>query len=321
MSTVSIVIPGRNVEAYLNRTLSAAVKLKDTESKDKLVLNEIVFVDNNSTDRSLEIAKKYDIIVLSCVTPGPSAARNLGWKATKSDYVWFVDADCELNAAALEVLASTILEQGADAVSGGYLNSSTDSTLAEVIQAEFEYRYAKMNGLVTYATTCNLLCSRKLLVDINGFRENIICVEDGDFIFRALELNKKILFNPNSRIPHQHATNLLKYLKKQNEHGYWAIDLYTKHPARSLGHSYSSFLDHIQPFIILLFIIILPFSYSKSLFFLLLFILAQLPIFLFIYRRISLQNALYFVILSFLRTISRLLGICSGLLSKISCKS
>lgn len=312
MNKVSLVIPGKNVELFLDRCLASAVNMLETER-----ISEIIYVDNDSTDRSLEIAMRYHVKSLVCKLKGPSATRNIGWKAAVHPYIWFVDSDCELNQRALDILLETMEKQNADAVCGGYLNGTSNSLLAELIQNEFEYRYSKMKGIVSYATSCNLLCKRNLLEDLSGFRENILSVEDGDFVFRALNSNKKICFNSSSRLSHLHANDLKSYLKKQLIHAYWAVDLYSKNPGKALGHSYSSLIDHVQPVLVFLFLLFAPFFLSLALFFLFLFLLAQLPIVLFIYSDISLQNAVYFLILSFFRTVARVCGIFLAIKDKL----
>lgn len=312
MSKISLVIPGYNVESCLERCLRSASELLESRR-----IIEIIFVDNNSTDRSREVAKIYNVKLLECSKKGASAARNIGWRNALGDYVWFVDADCRVEGKTIDILIETILKQDVEAVSGGYLNDSSSSLLAELIQGEFDYRYSKMQGLVSYATTCNLLCKKELLVELNGFSEDISSVEDGDFVFRMLSLSKKIIFNSDSRLFHLHPENWIVYLKKQAFHAFWAVRLYSRHPSRIFGHSYSNLIDHLQPFLVLLFIASAPYIGRYSLVFLSIFLMAQIPIMRFLYANRSLFEALSFTLFSLVRTIARLIGICLGSLSAL----
>ena len=94
MIRISVIIPVFNAERYLKRCLDSVLEALEGVS------GEILVVDNGSSDDSLKIAQKYQksrprasISVLSCPTPGAAAARNLGAKQAKGEYIWFVDAD------------------------------------------------------------------------------------------------------------------------------------------------------------------------------------------------------------------------------------
>lgn len=88
---ISIIVPVYNTEKYVAET----IELLAGQTYRNL---EIILVDNNSKDRSLEICKSYAekdsrIIALSEMTPGPSAARNRGLDAATGDYICFCDSD------------------------------------------------------------------------------------------------------------------------------------------------------------------------------------------------------------------------------------
>lgn len=86
---VSIVIPTKNEESVIARLISS---IKQQTYTDK----EIILVDNNSTDKTVTIAKEMGI---STFTQGPerSAQRNCGAKKAKGDYLLFLDADMKLS--------------------------------------------------------------------------------------------------------------------------------------------------------------------------------------------------------------------------------
>ncbi len=86
---VSIVITTKNEESVIARLTSS---IKQQTYSDK----EIILVDNNSTDKTVEIAKEMGI---STFTQGPerSAQRNFGAKKATGDYLLFLDADMKLS--------------------------------------------------------------------------------------------------------------------------------------------------------------------------------------------------------------------------------
>jgi glycosyltransferase involved in cell wall biosynthesis len=55
--------------------------------------DEIIVVNNNSTDKTVEIAENYGIKVVKCKKQGISSARNYGAEKAKGNIIAFLDAD------------------------------------------------------------------------------------------------------------------------------------------------------------------------------------------------------------------------------------
>lgn len=85
---VSVVIPAYNSGKYLARTIDSV--LAQTRSAD-----EIIVVDDGSTDDTESVAKSYvnKIRYIHQENAGPSAARNTGIRAAKYDWIAFLDSD------------------------------------------------------------------------------------------------------------------------------------------------------------------------------------------------------------------------------------
>lgn len=86
---ISVVIPAYNEEDYIAPCLEALIH--QTEKPD-----EIIVVDNNSSDRTVEIAKKYPVRILHCKKRGITPARNAGFNAAKYDLIARIDADTQV---------------------------------------------------------------------------------------------------------------------------------------------------------------------------------------------------------------------------------
>ena len=85
---VSVVIPTFNSERFLERCLRSVKE----QTCDNI---EIIVVDNYSTDKTNEIAKKYGGKIISSDAKR-SEARNIGAKGASGVWVFFVDSDMEL---------------------------------------------------------------------------------------------------------------------------------------------------------------------------------------------------------------------------------
>jgi glycosyltransferase involved in cell wall biosynthesis len=85
--TLSIVIPVYNEERYLKSCL-------DSIAKQTVKADEVIVVDNNSTDKSVEIAKKYNFVtILHEKRQHQSFAQKKGFDSSKSDILGRIDGD------------------------------------------------------------------------------------------------------------------------------------------------------------------------------------------------------------------------------------
>jgi glycosyltransferase involved in cell wall biosynthesis len=108
---VSVVIPARDAEAMIGRTVAAVVAQElDGEF-------EVVVVDDGSTDATAETARAAGARVVSNATSrGPADARNAGVAATRAPLLAFTDADCV--PAPGWLAAGFVALEGADLVQG-----------------------------------------------------------------------------------------------------------------------------------------------------------------------------------------------------------
>lgn len=88
--TLTIVIPAFNEEGLLSKCL-------DSIAAQSMQPAEVIVVDNNSTDKTAEIASSYDFVrVLKESEQGIVFARSTGFNSSKSDIIARIDADTVL---------------------------------------------------------------------------------------------------------------------------------------------------------------------------------------------------------------------------------
>lgn len=110
VNDVSVVVPVRNAEAMLDGCLTS---IQAQEPR------EIIVVDGNSTDGTLEIARRYGATILSDGGRGLPAARMLGARAASGRFVALVDADVVLSPGSLARLRDELAVGGYDAIQAG----------------------------------------------------------------------------------------------------------------------------------------------------------------------------------------------------------
>jgi glycosyltransferase involved in cell wall biosynthesis len=95
MLDVSVIVPVRNAEHFVDECLAAIVRAAPCE---------IIVVDGCSTDHTLEIARRYPVKVLSDDRRGVAAARMMGAQAATSAQIALMDVDIILPDGALAQL-------------------------------------------------------------------------------------------------------------------------------------------------------------------------------------------------------------------------
>jgi glycosyltransferase involved in cell wall biosynthesis len=111
---VSVIVPFYNAESHIKKCLDVLL------NQDFIEPFEIIMIDDASTDNSQNIIKMQNSPLLKlCSLPsnaGPSAARNLGLKTAKGEYVFFLDVDDTISTSTLKTLYNHAKENNFDLV-------------------------------------------------------------------------------------------------------------------------------------------------------------------------------------------------------------
>jgi len=186
---ISIIIPNYNREAILHETLDSLL--------DQSYSNwEAIIVDDGSTDRSMEIAQKYQakdsrfkVIERTNLPKGAGTCRNLGLSLSRGTSVIFLDSDDILAPHCLE-RRQQILEdhKSQDFLVFQIASFSSDSNSLEYYwnintdEPDVE-RFMKLDAVWQ---TSSVLWQRDFLFKIGGFDPQLACWQDVDIHLRAL---------------------------------------------------------------------------------------------------------------------------------------
>lgn len=119
--TVSVVIPAYNVEEYVRDAVTSALN-------QTYPLQEIVCIDDGSTDRTLEVLRELEkkhpdrLKVLTGSNRGACAARNRGMSVATGEYIQFLDADDILLPEKVERDVAVLKEDRESLLFGGFVS-------------------------------------------------------------------------------------------------------------------------------------------------------------------------------------------------------
>lgn len=144
---ISVIVPVYNKAPFLERCIESLIHLKHHEKI------EAIFVDDCSTDDSLEIIKKYasNYDMVKCIqlpenTGGPAQPRNEGMKRAEGEYLAFLDADDWLDCNHFIEFVERVKADGSD-IGFGRAFKHTDKRITQI--ARFQ-SFQNQSGLVPY---------------------------------------------------------------------------------------------------------------------------------------------------------------------------
>lgn len=93
---ITFIVVGKDESKTLNLTFDSILKYIEINTINEF---EIIYVDSNSKDNSIEIARKYKFVKIFLITSKPNSAiaRNIGAENAKGEILYFLDADMEIN--------------------------------------------------------------------------------------------------------------------------------------------------------------------------------------------------------------------------------
>jgi len=108
---VSVVIPVYNEEKYIERCLES---LQNQQEK----ADEIIIVNNNSTDKTYDLAKKYPVTIIREPIQGITFARNRGFNTARGDIIARSDADTIIPSDWIKKIKANFQKNKIDALGG-----------------------------------------------------------------------------------------------------------------------------------------------------------------------------------------------------------
>jgi glycosyltransferase involved in cell wall biosynthesis len=216
---VSVVVPFFNAEKHIEDCAQAL--LAQTYPPTRY---EIVMVDNNSTDRSAQLVRKYPRIqLLAEQKQGSYAARNRGVAAARGPIIAFTDADCVPSPDWLQKIMAALCAPGVELIQGGRVYGGESSALSILAAYEAEraaYTFSGESSGIYYGYTNNMAVRRSLLDRCGPFLE-IMRGADSLFVNRVIaDYSCGIIrYVPQARIRHLEITSTWSYLRKRIIHG------------------------------------------------------------------------------------------------------
>jgi len=184
--TVSVIIPTLQEENYIERTLS---NLQKTSTP-----LEVIVVDGGSSDRTVEIARRFTEKVYSIRERGISRGRNYGSRQASGDILVFTDTDVTFPLDFVEKVLKTFEEPKVVGATSNVMPSQ--SRLGERAFFCFYNMLIRTTAKLRPHARGEFLAVRKsAFTHVNGFDESIPCMEDHELANRLSKLGKFVFIS------------------------------------------------------------------------------------------------------------------------------
>jgi glycosyltransferase involved in cell wall biosynthesis len=180
---ITIIIVGKNEEKILDKCFSSALTLT----------NNIIYVDSDSTDSSIEIAKSYNKIkIISLKTENyfhtASLARSIAAKEVKTKFIQFIDADMTIESEWIKIAKKRLNNDPLLAAAVGYKKdyTSIESNIYTLRKDSKEFYPDYLGGA--------FLIKKKQYDLAGGFDPLVPWDEERDLYLRILKNKKKVIY-------------------------------------------------------------------------------------------------------------------------------
>lgn len=258
MPTISICIIAFNASQYVSRCLNSI-------STQTIPPYEIIFVDDNSSDGTYEIAKSYESILSTLkvyklrINSRVGKSRNIAISKSSGDYVWAVDCDDTLPCNAIEIFTNYIKKYNSEIIVGAENILSNDGNLKSIFSVKKQYYnivpidYPELSIFTTGFH--HAMCIKKdFLMKYNiKYGENLVASADGVFLFSLLPYTskctiiKEIIYN---YYENDHSVSRVRSTSFYRDDFYaWAILISQYKNSRDLEYTANRSLYRIKEFI------------------------------------------------------------------------
>jgi glycosyltransferase involved in cell wall biosynthesis len=182
---VSVVVPAFNEEKVIAKSLTA-IRQACAAFTQRGWTCELIVSDNNSTDRTSEIARSLGACVVFEPINQISRARNKGGFAAEGDWIVFVDADSFPTEKLFAAVADRI--QNPKCIGGGCLVKFDERMfLSDLLVAGWNL----LSSLFRWAAGSLVFCDAPAFRAIGGFSDKLFASEEIEFCQRLQKLGRQ----------------------------------------------------------------------------------------------------------------------------------
>ncbi|MEM9595669.1 MAG: glycosyltransferase family 2 protein [Acidobacteriota bacterium] len=237
--TVTVIMPVRNEEAFIARSLGAVLG-QDYEP----AAVDVLVVDGMSDDATRYIvrtmAEDAEVPIRLLDNPGRIAptALNVGLRHARGEVIVRVDGHCEIAPDYVSAGVRHLLQDGVDGV-GGPLDTIGDTPTARAIAVAMGHRFGVGGSAFRTAgadapsrlvdTVAFPIYRRSAIELAGGFDEELVRNQDDEYNYRLRKLGGQILLTGDVRAKYYSRSGFRSLWRQYYQYGVWKVRVLQKH--------------------------------------------------------------------------------------------
>lgn len=219
---VSVVVCAKNEEKRIKNCLESIKKNK---------IDEIILIDGNSKDKTIQIAKKYTKKIFISKKKSLTYDRQLGIDKAKNKLVAMIDADHILKKDDIKNLCSDLYRFNFDIVQSQLVSSKNNNFLNSAEQEYWDITH-NYSGKRKMIGTAPAIYKKKIFKYIRFDSRITKKMDDTDFSYRLQKLKKFNYGIGETKIRQHHHNNLKDYFLKFFWYGRGDAEFVIKYPQK-----------------------------------------------------------------------------------------
>jgi succinoglycan biosynthesis protein ExoA len=235
---VSVIMPVRNEEAYIERSLRAV--LAQTYPPERF---EIIIADGISTDDTREIIRQIQQTAKISIEIVENSGRiaptglNRAIERVKGEIIVRVDGHCEIEKDYIENCVRHLLADNAEAV-GGSIETIGETYSAQAIALAMSSRFGVGNSAFRTVKNQRMYVDtvafpgykKEVLEKIGLFNEELVRNQDDEYNYRLRKSGGRVLLAPEIKSKYFSRSNLLSLWRQYYQYGFWKVRVCQLHP-------------------------------------------------------------------------------------------
>ena len=182
--TLSVIVPAWNEEKSIGRAIESLQRAAGRYERERSTTAEIIVVDNNSADRTGDVARQHGAQVVFEPVNNIGKARNAGVKAARGKYIAFCDADNEITENLLTLIHDH-LEDPKIAGGGTWIEPANHN-----LKINFFYFCWGLYVRLSRVGVGMMHCRKADFEAFGGFDETIFAAEDVQLAYDLKKIGK-----------------------------------------------------------------------------------------------------------------------------------
>lgn len=223
---ISLIIPTLNAEKYLE-------KLLDIINAQTVKPDEIIIIDSESDDRTVELCKKYNtvkVIEIKRMNFDHGGTRNQAFRAATGDIVLMLSQDVTpISKNYIETLIRPLLEDEKCAACSGRQIAYEEASDREKLTRMFNYKsdsltwdeknITQMGIKAFFLSDCCAAYKKSAVLKVGMYKEPCLANEDMILVSKLLNAGYRIAYASDAEVYHSHDYTLKKQYKRNFDIG------------------------------------------------------------------------------------------------------